>query len=93
MLTQKEILNEVFTLPIAKQREIAVEIQNHINEKFQNKTNDLNGIEANRELTVEERIAVTKSLSGCLKPEGEYIPMTKEEDRELIEEYLLEKYS
>ncbi len=93
MLTQKEILNEVFTLPIAKQREIAVKIQNNINEKFQNKINDLNGIEANRELTVEERIAITKSLSGCLKPEGQYTPMTKEEDIELIEEYLLEKYS
>ncbi len=93
MLTQKEILNEVFTLPIAEQSEIVVKIQNNINEKFQDKTNDFNGIEANRELTVEERIAITKSLSGCLKPEGKYVPMTKEEDRELIEEYLLEKYS
>ena len=93
MLTQKEILNEVFTLPIAEQSEIVVKIQNNINEKFQDKTNDCNEIEANRELTVEERIAITKSLSGCLKPEGKYVPMTKEEDRELIEEYLLEKYS
>ncbi len=31
MLTQKEILNEVFTLPIAEQNEIAVKIQNNIN--------------------------------------------------------------
>lgn len=93
MLTQKEILNEIFTLPITKQREIAVKIQNNINEKFQNKANDLNDIESDRELSVEERIAVTKSLAGCLKPEGKYIPMTKEEDREFVEEYLLEKYS
>ena len=93
MLTPKEILNEVFTLPIAEQSEIAVKIQNNVNEQFQNKTNDFNDIEERRELTVEERIAVTKNLSGCLKPEGKYTPMTKAEDRELIEEYLLEKYS
>ena len=93
MLTPKEILSEVFALPIAEQREIAVKIQSSINEKFLNKINNLNGSEADRELTVQERIAITKSLSGCLKPEGEYMPMTKEEDRELIEEYLLEKYS
>jgi len=93
MLTPREILNEVFTLPIAEQSEIAVKIQNNVNEQFQNKTNDFNGIEERRELTVEERIAITKNLSGCLKPEGKYVPMAKEEDRELIEEYLLEKYS
>ncbi len=93
MMTQKEILNKVFTLPITEQREIIVKIQDNINEEFQNGTTGFDKSEANRELTVEERIAITKNLSGCLKPEGKYTPMTKEEDRELIEEYLLEKYS
>jgi hypothetical protein len=45
------------------------------------------------ELTIDERIAITKNLAGCLKPEAKYTPMTKAEERELIEEYLLEKYS
>jgi len=93
MLTPKEILNEVFTLPINEQSEIVVKIQNNINQQFHNKANDFDDIETSRELTIQERIAITKNLSGCLKPEGKYVPMTKEEDRELIEEYLLEKYS
>ena len=93
MLTPKEILNEVFTLPVAEQREIVVKIQSNVNEKFLNQTNDFDGSKADRKLTVQERVAITQSLSGCLKPEGKYVPMTKAEDRELIEEYLLEKYS
>ncbi len=91
MMTQQEILNEVLTLPISEQLEIADKIQGNIS--LENGTNSSNRLENERELTIEERIAITKSLSGCLRPEGSYIPMTKEEDREVIEEYLLEKYS
>ncbi|MBK9215571.1 MAG: UPF0175 family protein [Chloracidobacterium sp.] len=45
------------------------------------------------EVAIHERIAITESLAGSLRPDGKYVPMTREEDRELIEEYLAEKHS
>ncbi len=89
MLTQKEILNEVFTLPLVKQREIIEKVRRHIEQTTKGDVDD----EFQRELSVDERIAIAKNLSGCLKPETGYVPMTKEEEREVIEEYLAEKYS
>ncbi len=89
MLTQKEILNEVFTLPVVQQREIIEKVQRHIEQTTESDFDD----EFQRELSVDERIAIAKNLSGCLKPEKSYVPMTKEEEREVIEEYLAEKYS
>lgn len=91
MLTQKEILNKVFSLPIAEQREIVEKIQEKIHQE--NESDDFTEDGFGSELTINERIAITKNLAGCLKPEGKYTPMTKAEERELIEEYLLQKYS
>jgi hypothetical protein len=91
MLTQQEILNEVFALPTSEQRKIAEKIQEKIHQE--NEPKDFTEDEFDGELTIDERIAITKNLAGCLKPEAKYTPMTKAEERELIEEYLLEKYS
>jgi hypothetical protein len=81
MLTQKEILNEVFTLPISEQREIVERIEENIKQS--------NG-QAKDNLSTEEKSAIVKSLAGSLKMKNP--PMTKEEDREVIYEYLSEKY-
>ena len=81
MLTQQEILNEVFTLPISEQREIAEKIEDNIKQSNGN---------TKIELSVEERLAIVKSLAGSLKMENP--PMTKEEEREIIYEHLSEKY-
>ena len=89
MLTQKEILNEVLTLPIAEQREIVEEVRRNIERTAEKDVED----EFRRELSIDERIAIAKNLSGALKPETGYTPMTKEEEREVIEEYLAEKYA
>ncbi len=42
------------------------------------------------ELSIEERMEITKSLAGSLKMENP--PMTKEETREMYFEHLSEKY-
>ncbi len=89
MLTQKEILNEVLTLPIVEQREIVEQVCRNIEKTTENNTDE----EFRRELSIDERIAIAKNLSGTLKPETGYTPMTKEEEREVIEEYLAEKYA
>jgi hypothetical protein len=45
-----------------------------------------------RELTADEKIAIVENLYGSLHAEGKFIPMTKEEFREMRFEYLSEKY-
>lgn len=81
MLTQQEILKEIFTLPPSEQREIVEKIENHIEQN--------NGKE-NQQLSVDEKMEIVQSLAGSLKMENP--PMTKEEVRERIYEHLSEKY-
>lgn len=89
MLTQKEIVKEALTLPIGDQRKIVRILQAELEGKSFAGT----GTAWKPELSVEEKVALTQSLAGSLHPEGKYIPMTKAEDREMIEEYLEEKHS
>lgn len=91
MLTQQEILKEIFTLPPSEQREIAGKISRNADQLTEKDADETDKFR--RELSVDERVAIALSLSGCLKPEAGYTPMTKEEEREIIEEYLAEKYS
>ncbi len=86
---QMEIIEQIIHLPIAEQQEIVEKIRRHIEQEIKSAVTD----EFQRELSVDERIAVAINLSGCLKPETGYVPMTREEERELIEEYLAEKYA
>lgn len=90
-MTQQQIFNEISLLPVSEQLEIAEKIRRNIQRESENRISADD--EFQRELSIDERIAIAKNLSGCLKPEAGYIPMTKEEERELIEEYLAEKHS
>lgn len=81
MLTQKEILNEVFTLPVSEQREIAEKIEDNIKQ---------NNGKATDKVSIDERKAAYLRLRGALKMENP--PMTKEEVREDYYNYLAEKY-
>ena len=81
MLTQTEILNEIFTLTVSEQREIVEKVSDNIGRK--------NG-DAEKELSVEEKLAIVKRLGGSLKMKNP--PMTREEEREIIYEHLSEKY-
>lgn len=86
---QVELIEKIIHLPIAEQREIIEEVRRHIEQASASKTTD----EFRRELSAEERVAIAINLSGSLKPETGYVPMTREEEREIIEEYLAEKYA
>lgn len=81
MLTQQEILKEVFTLPPSEQREIAKKIENNIEQK--------NGNEVEKP-SIDEKKAAYLRLRGALKMKNP--PMTKDEVREVIYEHLSEKY-
>ena len=81
MLTQQEILNEVFTLTISEQCEIAEKIEKNIKQ---------NNGSTKDELEIEEKMAIVRSLAGSLKIKNP--PLTKAEEREIIYEHLSEKY-
>lgn len=84
MLTQQEIIREILAFPIAEQFEIVEKIQHNIKKNFRPQISD------KKELTVEEKRAIVESLAGSLKMENP--PMTKAEERKIVEDYLAEKY-
>lgn len=86
---QVELIEKIIHLPIAEQKEIIEKVRRNIEQTIEGEIND----EFRRELSVDERVAIALNLSGCLKPENGYTPMTREEEREIIEEYLAEKHA
>jgi hypothetical protein len=91
MMTQQQIFKEIALLPISEQLEIIDAVKRKSLHLKKNRSSEPD--EFQRKLSVEERIAIAQNLSGCLKPDAGYVPMTKEEEREIIEEYLAEKYA
>jgi len=91
MMTQQDIFKEISLLPLSEQIEIAERIRRNAEQKLNGNKDKPD--EFQRELSIDERVAIAINLSGCLKPDGGYTPMTREEEREIIEEHLAEKYS
>lgn len=83
MMTQKEIIKQIEAFPIFEQFEIIEKIQRNIKRNLQKQKEQKN-------LSVEEKLAIVESLGGALKMKNP--PMSKEEERQIIEEHLLEKY-
>ena len=84
MMTQEQIIGELAKLPVKERRELFHEVvrvvyYDHEEPKFR------------QELSRENRRGIALALSGTFKPEGRYMPRTKEEDREVVMEYLEEK--
>lgn len=90
MISQKELIREISKLPVPLQRELISKISRNLDGFVKNGYPEENKFQ--RELTKEERIALAKRLSGTFKPEKGYMPMTKEEDREIYYEHIMEKY-
>ncbi len=87
MMTQQEIFREVVSLPFREQAELIEKISRNLKQGIAENGNQK--IE-DKELSIAERIAIVESLAGSLKMENP--PMTKEEDCEVIYQYLSEKY-
>lgn len=87
MITEDELIKEIEQLPFPRQRAIVARISRSLNEAGDADEDDLR-----RELSVDERSAIAASLSGTFRSESGYTGLTKEDDREVIMEYLEEKY-
>lgn len=87
-MTQEQIIDEITKLPRKERWKIASRIIGLV----RNGNQSLGENKFRRELSRDERLTIARSLSGTFKPEGKYMPLTKEEDREIIANYLEEKY-
>lgn len=82
-MTQKELLEEISRLALKQRVEIAVEI-------LETACNEESGAEV-KGLDTPEKLAALERLRGLLKFEGG--PPTDEEVKDMITDYLAEKYS
>lgn len=82
-MVQTELIEQIIHLPIAERVEIIERISRSVRE-------DLMESESNNEKFLVRSEAI-KRLRGIAKTDNP--PITKEDDRKIIEDYLTEKYS
>ncbi|MEQ1605765.1 MAG: hypothetical protein ABL999_12940 [Pyrinomonadaceae bacterium] len=88
MMTQEQLIKEIRQLPPSDQRSLVSQVSRDLRIADADDSDD----KFFWKMTRENKIGIAKALSGTFKPEGRYMPMTKEEDREIVMEYLEEKY-
>lgn len=82
-MTHQEIIKQIIAFSIAEQFEIIEEVRQNIKKKLWAKNDKT-------ELSVEEKLAIVESLDGSLKMENP--PMNRDQEQNLIGDYLAEKY-
>ncbi len=82
-MTNQQVLDQIIQLPIEERIEIIEEISRSVRV-------DLSKMD-NKETKIPERSAAINRLRGIAKSDNP--PMTREEERKIIEDYLVEKYS
>lgn len=92
-MTSQQLIEKIKLFPIDERVSIIEQISQSVLKEMKTK-NESDGINSNkRKLSIDERIAIVENLSGSLREEGKFIPMTREEEREIYLEHLTEKYS
>lgn len=86
-MTQQEIFREVAALPLDEQKELVEKLSRNLQREDGKNGNEKT---EEKELSIEEKMAIVERLAGSLKMENP--PMTKEEVRDLITEAKAEKY-
>lgn len=81
-MTQQEIIKEIKSFPILEQFKIVEEIQNNIKQSLTAETDK-------KKLSINKKLAIVEELGGALKMKNP--PMTKEQERLIIEAHLAEK--
>ena len=83
-MTQQQFVQEFKTYPKAQKSVVISQLLRILADDLEETSRN------NDELSIEERMAIAKSLAGSLKMENP--PMTKEETREMYDEHLSEKH-
>ncbi len=84
---QIELIEQIIHLPIVERIEIIERVSRSVREDLQENGNTQN----EKELSIEERMAIVESLSGIAAVEGK-MPPTDEQVKEDYANYLSEKY-
>jgi len=88
-MTQQQLIQEFSRYPRSKKSVVLRMLLKAFEDDLKEESVDVL-VDTERELTIEERRAIAKSLSGSIKMKNP--PMTKEEVREEYYGYLAEKY-
>ena len=83
-MTQQQLVQEFKSYPKAKKSVVVSELLRILADDLEETSRN------DDEFSIEERMAIAKSLAGSLKMENP--PMTKEETREMYDEHLSEKH-
>jgi len=83
-MTQQQIIQEFSRYPRATKSVVIRKLLEIFEQDFESSSDE------KKELSIEERVAIAKSLSGSLKMKNP--PMTKEETREMYYWHLAEKH-
>lgn len=92
-MTPQQIIEEIKHFPLDERVSIIEQISQSVLKDMKTKNQPREIDNEKRELTIDERIAIVENLHGSLREEGKFIPMTREEEREMYLEHLMEKYS
>lgn len=94
MMTEQQILNEIQALPLSARVALLEKISRNVRESFESETKNgeskINKSSVNRQ-TLGERQTISQRLRGAIKFEGE--PPNDEQIKDMITDYLTEKYS
>ncbi len=82
-MSHQEIIKQIIAFPLSEQFEIIREVQQNIKQSLQKQKGEM-------ELSKAEKLAIVESLDSSLKMKKP--PMNKQEEREIIENRLAEKY-
>ncbi len=82
-MTNQQVLEQIIHLPIVERIELIEKVSRSVRNDLYDTKNKTNNSA--------ERSAAIKRLSGIAKSDNP--PMDKDEDRKIIEDYLMEKYS
>ena len=88
MMTKENILKEFAEFPRIEQLQLLSEFTITLRHADDSAEPD----KFRRELSIENRRGIALALSGAFKSDSKYRTMTKEEDREVVMEYLEDKY-
>lgn len=91
-MTPQEVIQEIKHFSVDEKNFLIERITESLRETTQTENENLQFEDEKRELTINDKVAIVHNLYGSLRAENEFIPMSKDEERELRFEYLMEKY-
>jgi hypothetical protein len=93
-MTTQEVIEEVKNFSVTERIALIEKIsQSLLTDFIAEKNAQFDATRDNKPLSIGGKMAIVENLRGSLRAEGRAIPMSRDEEREIISEHLLEKHS